>query len=85
MCSVGCECDQCLRCGCISSLHAQSLFTGLQVFIKEFIQLLLLVSVQEVDLAVESQSGIWDELDGMVPEFSFRKFIKVFFREQVMV
>ncbi len=26
VCSVGCGCDQCLRCCCISSLHAQSLF-----------------------------------------------------------
>ncbi len=26
VCSVGCGCDQCLRHGCISSLHTQSLF-----------------------------------------------------------
>ncbi len=27
VCSVGCGCDQCLWCYCISGLHAQSLFT----------------------------------------------------------
>ncbi len=28
VCSVGCGCDQCLQCCCISSLHAQSLFNN---------------------------------------------------------
>ncbi len=55
--------------------------SGFQVFVKEPIKLFLLVSVQGVDLAVQSGFRVWDELYGMVPRFSFGEFVEVFFGE----
>ncbi len=48
-----------------------------QILIEEFVKLFLFISVQRVDLAVQGRLGVGDELDGMVPWLSLRKFIEV--------